>query len=178
MALLGILLLLMAPVALYFAFHPKKAFYFDEGWKFRSKPEPSDAYIEYNRLAGFAGAIVLVAFGIFLIVQQVSADKRAAAEQAAERQKAASHARCESEIKPRFDATIKWDANGKLANPQEVQALADQLHVTARVETDTSTFAPNAPRGEQVWISDPTLPGGTSMLSYFGVLHGGTMTCS
>jgi hypothetical protein len=171
MLALGILCFALAAVLAYFAFQPKLAFYLDEGWKFRDRTEPSDTYVAVNGVGRIIGAVVAVVVGIACIGQYFGekGDERAKQEQTD--LYAAAEQRCEAQVRPRFNQTIKWD-NGKIANHQEVQALADELKVEIEFVEDAVRRRGNQPNTptENMWVRDRTLPKYHNMLLYY---HGG-----
>ncbi|MEW2483697.1 DUF6199 family natural product biosynthesis protein [Mycobacterium sp. NPDC049093] len=171
MLALGILSFLLAAVLVFFAARPKLAFYLDEGWKFRDRTEPSDTYVAVNGVGRIIGAVVAVVVGIACIGQHFSDKNEARAKQEQTDLYAAAKQRCESQVRPRLNETIKWD-DGAIANHQEVQALADELEVEIEFIKDgvyKSGSQSNTPT-ENMWVRDRTLPKYHDMLLYY---HGG-----
>ncbi|MGV0738876.1 hypothetical protein BA059_03235 [Mycolicibacterium sp. (ex Dasyatis americana)] len=168
---LGILCFLLAAALVFFATRPKLAFYLDEGWKFRGETEPSDTYVAVNGVGRIIGAVVAVVVGIACIGQYFGEKSDEGAKQQQSDLYAAARQRCETQVRPRFNQTIKWD-NGMIANHQEVQALADGLEVEIEFVKDAvrrSGGQPNTPT-ENMWVRDRTLPKHHDMLLYY---HGG-----
>lgn len=170
----GIFAFLLAAALVFFAVRPKIAFYLDEGWKFRNETEPSDTYVAVNGVGRIIGAVVAVVIGISCIGQYFSEKNEVRAKQEQTDLYAAAKQRCESQVRPRFNKTIKWD-NGKIANHAEVQALADELKVEIEFVKDAvyrSGGKSNTPT-ENMWVRDRTLPKYHDMLLYY---HGGLQT--
>lgn len=156
MILLGILCFLGAAISLYFAFKPKEAFYLDEGWKFKDKVEPSDAYVGINGIGRIVGAILLVGVGIGAISMHVD-EKRTGDETAAT---AASKKKCENEVLPRFKQTVRWNGT-VVANPDDVRALGSELNVDVQINrgTDWSVLKKASIEYDNIRVSDPKKPG-------------------
>lgn len=156
MILLGILCFLGAAISLYFAFKPKEAFYLDEGWKFKDKVEPSDAYVGINGIGRILGAILLVGVGIGAISMHVD-EKRTGDETAAT---AASKKKCENEVLPRFKQTVRWNGT-VVANPDDVRALGSELNVDVQINrgTDWSVLKKASIEYDDIRVSDPKKPG-------------------
>lgn len=156
MILLGILCFLGAAISLYFAFKPKEAFYLDEGWKFKDKVEPSDAYVGINGIGRIVGAILLVGVGIGAISMHVD-EKRTGDETAAT---AASKKKCENEVLPRFKQTVRWNGT-VVANPDDVRALGSELNVDVQINrgTDWSVLKKASIEYDDIRVSDPKKPG-------------------
>ncbi len=166
---LGIFAFGIAAVLLFFAFKPNLAFFLDEGWKFRQKTEPSDLYVGANLIGRViaAGAAIVVGFGAIGMhfSERHENDNKAATR--------AAIARCESEILPRFNETVKWD--GKvLANPDEVRRLADELGVTVEIKNTTAYDYRKPPQpATTVAVSDPDLTESSKALfTYLGEYRG------
>lgn len=177
MLLLGILCFLIAAALVYFALRPELAFHLDEGWKFRGKTEPSEAYIAVNGVGRIIAAVVAVVVGIACIGQYFSEKSQAREEKQQADLYAVAEQRCESEVKPRFNEAIKWD-NGKIANPDELHALAQTLNVEIEIK---SSSAPGLNRTSiptsNMFVRDPTLPKYHDTLLYYSGLpsHLGVM---
>lgn len=156
MILLGILCFLGAAISLYFAFKPKEAFYLDEGWEFKDKVEPSDAYVGINGIGRIVGAILLVGVGIGAISMHVD-EKRTGDETAAT---AASKKKCENEVLPRFKQTVRWNGT-VVANPDDVRALGSELNVDVQINrgTDWSVLKKASIEYDDIRVSDPKKPG-------------------
>lgn len=171
MLLLGILSFLVAAALVFFAMRPKLAFHLDEGWKFRGKTEPSETYVAVNGVGRMIAAVVAVVVGIGCIGQYFDDKRDERAKQAQTDLYATARQRCESQVRPRFNQTIKWDG-GMIANHQEVQALADELTVAIKFDAPIRSGFGDHPDAttENLWVHDPTLPKYYDMLLYY---HGG-----
>ncbi|WKG02084.1 DUF6199 family natural product biosynthesis protein [Mycolicibacterium sp. HK-90] len=166
----GILCFLMAAALVYFALRPKLAFHLDEGWKFRGETEPSEAYIAVNGVGRLIAAVVAVVIGIACIGQYFGDKRDERAKQEQTDLYAVAEQRCESEVKPRFDEAIKWD-NGKIANPDELHALAQALDVEIEIKP-SSAPGPNrtSVQTSNMFVRDPALPKYHDMLLYYSGL--------
>jgi hypothetical protein len=159
---LAIVMFIAAALMIFFAVQSKLAFFLDEGWKFRETTEPSDLYVGVNGIKGFVVAAVAIFVGIGACGQHVSEQNTAKAQAAA----TAAHQRCETEILPRFNDTIKWDGP-LVSNPDELHALAQELGVEVEIERkmDFRTHAP----ADDVGINDPAKPRQDKrVFTYFG----------
>lgn len=161
MILLGILCFLGAAISLYFAFKPKEAFYLDEGWKFKDKVEPSDAYIGINGIGRIVGAVLLVGVGIGAISMHVD-EKRTDDETAAT---ATSKEKCENEVLPRFKQTVRWNGT-VVANPDEVRALGRELNVEVQINRGKgwSVRQDASIEYDDIRVSDPKKPGNSQVI--------------
>ncbi|BDY26280.1 hypothetical protein [Mycolicibacterium mageritense] len=175
MLALGIVALIVAAVLAYLAVNPDRAFYLDEGWKFRNKTEPSEAYVAVSGLRSGIAALLAAGLGIGAIVmhftergQQQDKNDRAA-------RYAASQQRCESEIRPRFNDTLKWNRDGALTNRDEALALGRELNVEVKIEANDALAASEnpPPPSDVVWVYDTSLPGQDKLILAY---HGSSMT--
>lgn len=163
----AILCFVGAAVSLIFAFRPKDAFYFREGWKFKEDLEPSDAYTAFSTAGGVLAAVVLVGLGVASISWHLD-DKHAADQQATA---AAVKERCLDVVLPQFKKTIKWKG-ATVANPDEVKALGKELSVDVDIKRSTSPSYMNTDGAtfdyDDVIVSDPKKPGDSKELFTFG----------
>lgn len=171
---LGLLLLLLGAVLIFFAVNPKLSFFLDEGWKFRDKTAPSDLYVGVNFVGRFVVGVVAVLAGIGFLIMSVTeagaTEARAAAKAAAD----AAHQRCEAVLLPRFNDTIKW-GNGVVANPDDVRALAEELGVEVEIERRVD-YADHDQAADTVRVNDPATPRDTkTALLYIGGPHTGSL---
>ncbi|NOP97351.1 DUF6199 family natural product biosynthesis protein [Mycolicibacterium fortuitum] len=168
MLALGIVCFILAAALAYFAFQPKLAFYLDEGWKFRDRTEPSDTYVAVNGVGRIIGAVVAVVVGIACIGEYFGEKSEARAKQQQSDRYAAAQQRCEAQVRPRFNQTIKWD-DGKITNPDELNALASELRVEIEIMSTTSP-GPNRTRvpTSNMFVRDPTLPEYQDSVLFYG----------
>ncbi|WP_135457333.1 DUF6199 family natural product biosynthesis protein [Mycobacterium sp. DL99] len=169
---LGILSFLLAAVLVFFAMRPKLAFYLDEGWKFRNETEPSDTYVAVNGAGRIIGAVVAVVVGIACIGEYFSEKSEARAEKEQADLYAAAEQRCDSEVRPRFNEAIRWADDGHIANPEELQALAEELDVEIKITAGSAPSLKGKPpsRPDNLLVTDPTLPKYHDMLVYYSGL--------
>lgn len=159
---LALLMFVTAALLIFFAFRPKLAFYLDEGWKFGDKTEPSDLYVGVNGVRRAIAALVALFVGFGACGQHFSEQSAAKAQAAA----TAAHQRCENEILPRFNDTIRWDGT-LVSNPDELHALAKELGVEVEIERkpDWRTHTP----ADDVGVNDPRKPRQDKrVFTYFG----------
>lgn len=171
----GLLCFLFAAIALLFAFKPREAFYLTEGWKFKDRLEPSDAYVASKAIGGIFGAIVMVGVGIWMISRHLD-DKRVADEKAAS---ATSWEKCTKEVLPRYQQTVKWDGY-LVANSDEVKALGKELGVDIEIKRSTGfdIGKQESVPADDVTVSDPKKPGSSkSIFLDLGLYHGSTLFC-
>ncbi|OMC04811.1 hypothetical protein [Mycolicibacterium fortuitum] len=114
------------------------------------------------------GTVVAVVVGITCIGEYFGEKSEARAKQQQSDRYAAAQQRCEAQVRPRFNQTIKWD-DGKITNPDELNALASELKVEIEIES-TSSPGPNRTRvpTSNMFVRDPTLPEYQDSVLFYG----------
>lgn len=168
MIALGILCFLLAGTLVFFALKPDLAFHLDEGWKFKNKVEPSETYVAVNTAGRFVAALVAVGLGIAAITQGISEHREKQDQEDSAARYAASQQRCESDIAPKFNQTIRWTRDGAVANRDEVLALGRELDVDVKIRQDNSLAAmPDPPPpSDTISVHDPSLPGPDKLILF------------
>lgn len=150
--LLAIILVLGAAWSFFIAARPEVGFFLEEGWKFRDA-EPSDLYLGVTRFGSAVLGIALLLFAaIFAFggpgggtsesddsptgaaTSDPMAEGFAQAQEKEDEAAARSKEECRR-LKPKFEQTVKWNAQDKVANPDALHALAGSEGASVEIES-------------------------------------------
>lgn len=134
--LLVIIFVLGAGWSFFIAARPEVGFFLEEGWKFRDA-EPSDLYLGVTRFGAAVTGIALLVFAAIFAFSgpedrrtpptgdpsEASSEDVARILEQQERERLQSQKECDR-LKPTFEKAAKWTPEHKLANPDDVRALA------------------------------------------------------
>ncbi len=149
--LLAIILVLGAAWSFFIAARPEVGFFLEEGWKFRDA-EPSDLYLGVTRFGSAVLGIALLVFAaIFAFggpgggtsrsddspTGTASSDPFAEGFARAQEKEDEAAARAAEEcqrLKPKFEQTVEWNAQDKVANPDALRSLAGTEGVSVEIK--------------------------------------------
>lgn len=148
--LLAIILVLGAAWSFFIAARPEVGFFLEEGWKFRDA-EPSDLYLGVTRFGSAVVGIALLVFAAILAfggpagtsesdgstTGTASSDPMAEGFGRAQEKEDEARARAKEEclqLKPKFEQTVEWTAQDKVANPDALLTLAGTEGASVEIE--------------------------------------------